>query len=60
MPVYAYKCNKCDVTRDVTHDMTSDKLVLCEQGHGMRKQFAPVPSIFRGSGFYRTDNNSRE
>ena len=55
MPIYAYKCDKCDVTRDVSHDMHVDKLVVCNQGHGMTKQFAAVPTIFKGSGFYKTD-----
>ena len=55
MPVYAYRCDKCDVTRDVSHDMHVDKLVVCDQGHGMTKQFAAVPTIFKGSGFYKTD-----
>ena len=55
MPVYSYRCSRCDVTRDITHDMTSDKLILCDLGHGMVKQFAPVPTIFKGSGFYKTD-----
>jgi len=55
VPVYSYRCRKCDVTRDVTHDITVDKLILCDVGHGMVRVFSAVPTIFKGSGFYKTD-----
>ena len=57
MPLYTYWCEACSITRDVMHSISDNKTILCNKNHIMTKRFAPVPAIFKGSGFYKTDQD---
>lgn len=56
MPTYEYKCNECGCTFEEVHGVgdTVECSPCC--GGGVRRVFHPVGIIFKGSGFYKTDN----
>ena len=60
MPTYTYQCDNCGV-RFERHQKFSEKpLVICPEcsKKTLRKIFTPVGIVFKGSGFYATDNRS--
>ena len=57
MPTYSYACTQCDNRFDAVQAFTDDALTTCEKCSGkLRKLFGSVGVVFKGSGFYRTDN----
>ena len=57
MPTYSYACTECDNRFDVVQAFSDDALTECPKCHGrLRKLFGSVGVVFKGSGFYRTDN----
>lgn len=56
MPIYEYKCKKCDKTFDLLHDLNEPSVQVCLycQGEAIRI-FQANPIVFKGSGFYKTD-----
>lgn len=57
MPRYDYKCKKCQAHEVVVHDFHSTDTHDCPMcGEIMHKVISPTAVVFRGSGFYRTDN----
>ena len=57
MPTYSYACTECDNKFDAVLAFTDDALSTCPQCSGrLRKLFNSVGVVFKGSGFYRTDN----
>jgi putative FmdB family regulatory protein len=60
MPVYTYRCEHCGVQFDHRQKFADDPLKRCpECGHNaLRKVYQPVGIVFKGSGFYATDNRS--
>jgi putative FmdB family regulatory protein len=56
MPSYEYKCNTCGVSREVFYGLDEDKLdpICCTRAMG--RVWGSVPVVFKGSGFYKTDN----
>lgn len=57
MPTYTYACTACDHRFDVHQSFTDDALTICPECEGkLRKVFNSVGVVFKGSGFYRTDN----
>ena len=60
MPTYIYQCDNCGV-RFERHQKFSEKpLAICPEcsKKTLRKIFTPVGIVFKGSGFYATDNRS--
>jgi putative FmdB family regulatory protein len=59
MPVYEYKCPKCGVF-EVTRKITEEPLKTCPKcGEPVKKLISHnVGIIFKGPGFYVTDNRS--
>lgn len=60
MPYYDYYCPKeeCDATEEVQHKMDEAPLVECPHGCGlMKKGIAPIPAIYKCTGFYQTDKD---
>ncbi|WP_459802587.1 FmdB family zinc ribbon protein [Herbidospora sp. RD11066] len=59
MPTYQYACTNCGEQLEVVQKFTDDALTECPACAGrLRKVFNAVGIVFKGSGFYRTDNRS--
>jgi putative FmdB family regulatory protein len=59
VPTYQYACTDCDHAFEQVQSFTEDSLTTCPQCEGrLRKIFNAVGVVFKGSGFYRTDNRS--
>jgi putative FmdB family regulatory protein len=57
MPTYAYKCTECDYRFEVRQRFSDEPLTECPVCHGLvRRVITPVTVVFKGSGFYVTDN----
>ena len=60
MPVYAYRCESCGVHFERQQSFTDAPLKRCQEcnKNSLRKVIGPVGVVFKGSGFYATDNRS--
>ena len=59
MPTYQYACTECDHAFEQVQSFTEDSLTVCPECTGrLRKVFNAVGVVFKGSGFYRTDNRA--
>jgi putative FmdB family regulatory protein len=59
MPTYEYRCERCGHNVEVVQSFTDAPLTTCEACTGpLRKVYAPVGIVFKGSGFYKTDSRS--
>ena len=59
MPTYEYACTKCGQHVEVFQRVSDDPLTTCGVcGGPLRKVFHPAGILFKGSGFYSTDNRS--
>ena len=60
MPIYVYHCNNCDYQFDQYQRFTDESLIICpECGRPtLHKVYQPVGIVFKGKGFYATDNRS--
>ncbi|MGI8900480.1 MAG: FmdB family zinc ribbon protein [Nocardioides sp.] len=57
MPTYQYACTDCEHAFDQVQGFSEDSLSVCPACEGrLRKIFNAVGVVFKGSGFYRTDN----
>jgi putative FmdB family regulatory protein len=60
MPTYEYGCTRCGQHVEVFQRITEDPLTICGAcGGPLRKVFHPAGIVFKGSGFYATDNRSK-
>lgn len=60
MPTYQYRCTSCSTDLEVVQKFTDDPLTDCPECDGnLRKVFNAVGVVFKGSGFYATDNRSK-
>ena len=60
MPTYQYLCPKCNLKFELKQSFSDEAVVMCpECRNGAQRLFSPVPIIFKGSGFYVTDNARR-
>ena len=60
MPTYEYECTSCGQHVEVFQRITEDALTTCGVcGGPLRKVFHPAGIVFKGSGFYATDNRSK-
>lgn len=60
MPTYQYRCTSCNAELEVVQKFTDDPLTDCPECDGnLRKVFNAVGVVFKGSGFYATDNRSK-
>ena len=59
MPTYEYECRRCSARFEIKRSFSENSSVPCPKCQGeARLVFSPVPVIFKGSGFYITDNRS--
>ena len=60
MPIYQYLCPSCNHEFELRQSFTDDSRASCPRcDNGARRIFSPVPIIFKGSGFYVTDNGKK-
>ncbi|KAA3665005.1 MAG: hypothetical protein DWQ04_02820 [Chloroflexi bacterium] len=59
MPIYSYRCNDCGHEFDIRQRMSEDTLTVCPSCDGeIRRVVTSVGVVFKGSGFYVTDNRN--
>ena len=60
MPIYTYRCENCGVQFERRQKFADDPLKRCPEcsKNTLRKVYLPVGIVFKGSGFYATDNRS--
>ena len=60
MPVYTYRCDNCGVQFERYQSFDDSPLKTCPECHkkALKKVITPSKVIFKGSGFYSTDNKS--
>lgn len=60
MPTYQYRCTDCSAEHEVVQRFTDDPLTDCPVCDGnLRKVYSAVGVVFKGSGFYATDNRTK-
>ncbi len=60
MPIYSYKCNNCEKIFDKFEKPGSNVKATCPDcSSEALRIFSPVGIVFKGSGFYSTDYNSK-
>ena len=60
MPIYVYRCDTCGLTFERRQRMTEAPLTDCPECDGhVQRVIQPVGVVFKGSGFYVTDNRSK-
>ncbi len=60
MPTYGYRCNACGYEFEVFQSITADPLDTCPECSGqIRRIIFPVGIVFKGPGFYVTDNSAK-
>jgi putative FmdB family regulatory protein len=60
MPTYQYRCTVCGNDLEVVQKFSDAPLTECPKCAGqLRKVFSAVGVVFKGSGFYATDNRSK-
>ncbi len=56
MPIYEYRCDKCDTTIERIQKFSDPILTVCEVCGGPLRKLLGKPALqFKGSGFYITD-----
>ena len=59
MPIYEYACDTCHSTFERKQKFSEDPVRECPDcGSSVRRVFHPAGIIFKGSGFYVTDNRA--
>jgi len=57
MPTYEYLCQACGARFDAWQKITDDPIETCPTcGDHVHRVLYPVGLVFKGSGFYKTDN----
>jgi len=60
MPLYEYRCEDCGVRFERRQHINDDPVEVCpECGGTVHRLIHPVGIIFKGSGFYVTDNRAK-
>lgn len=60
MPTYQYRCNDCGHDLEVVQKFSDPSLTECPTCESeLRKVFNAVGVVFKGSGFYSTDNHTK-
>jgi putative FmdB family regulatory protein len=60
LPVYVYQCNDCGSRSEKRQSFSDAPLTMCDACGGMlRRVLQPASIIYKGAGFYSTDNRSK-
>lgn len=60
MPLYEYRCEDCGVRFERRQHISDEPVKVCpECGGKVHRLIHPVGVIFKGSGFYVTDNRAK-
>jgi putative FmdB family regulatory protein len=60
MPLYEYRCEDCGVRFERRQHINDEPVKVCpECGGQVHRLIHPVGVIFKGSGFYVTDNRAK-
>ena len=60
MPLYEYKCQECGLRFERRQSFTEDAVSICPDcGGAVVRLIQPAGIIFKGSGFYVTDNRGK-
>jgi putative FmdB family regulatory protein len=60
MPTYEYRCSDCTNSFEIVQKFSDPSLTTCPDCDGnLRKVFSAVGVVFKGSGFYATDNRTK-
>jgi putative FmdB family regulatory protein len=60
MPRYEYQCADCGVRFERVQHFNEAPVTACPECHGdVHRVIGPVGVVFKGSGFYVTDHNSK-
>ncbi len=60
MPLYEYQCEVCGIRFERRQRMSDEPVKICpECGGKVHRLIQPVGIIFKGSGFYVTDNRAK-
>jgi putative FmdB family regulatory protein len=60
MPLYEYQCEACGVRFERRQHVNDEPVKVCpECGGAVHRLIQPVGIIFKGSGFYVTDNRAK-
>ena len=57
MPIYEYECSDCQIRFERKQSFDEEPVAECPECQGKaRRVIHSIPVIFKGSGFYITDN----
>ena len=60
MPMYAYQCEECGVRFDRRQSFSAKPLTRCPECDGhVHRLIQPAGIVFKGSGWYSTDNRKK-
>ncbi len=52
LPAYDYRCDKCNLSQEVTHGFNDRPVVPCSYcNRAMTKVIAAIPAVFKGKGW---------
>lgn len=61
MPIYEYKCKKCEKSFEKRQSVSESALTVCEEcGGELEKQWSLSGFQFKGAGWYVTDYSSKK
>jgi len=61
VPIYEYECGLCQFRFERKQRFDEEPIAICPKCQGKaRRVLHSVPVIFKGSGFYTTDNRSTD
>ena len=61
MPIYEYECSNCHFHFERKQGFDEEPVAVCPKCQGKaRRVICSIPVIFKGSGFYVTDNRKAE
>ena len=60
MPEYPFKCPDCGIEFEITKSIHEEvPHPICQCGATMHRIYGATPTIFTGSGFYKTDKGMK-